>query len=129
MAKSRLHIELLGHFRLLYDGTPVNGISSARQQTLLAYLVLHRKQPQLRQQIAAVFWPVSPDEQSLTNLRRELHHLRQNLPEADSFLLVDGKELSWNPEAAFLLDVAQFEQTQIGLNVEQLFSKRQQACH
>ena len=110
MAKSRLHIELLGHFRLLYDGTPVNGISSARQQSLLAYLVLHRNQPQLRQQIAAVFWPDSPDEQSLTNLRRELHHLRQNLPEADSFLLVDGKELSWNPQAAFSLDVAQFEQ-------------------
>ena len=32
--------------------------------------------PQTRQRIAGLFWPDSTDAQALTNLRRELHHLR-----------------------------------------------------
>lgn len=110
MATLRLQIELLGHFRLSYNGVPVSGISTARQQSLLAYLLLHRTYPQPRQQIAFVFWPDSTDEQALTNLRRELHHLRRALPKADKFLSSSGKQLSWNSDAAFTLDVSEFEQ-------------------
>ena len=32
-----------------------------------------------RQQLAGLFWPASGDAQALTNLRRELHHLRRLL--------------------------------------------------
>ena len=35
--------------------------------------------PQTRQRIAGLFWPDSTDAQALTNLRRELHHLRRTL--------------------------------------------------
>ena len=101
-------IELLGDFRLVYDGTPIT-VSSARQQTLLAYLLIHRYAPQPRQQIAFLFWPNSTESQARTNLRRELHHLRRALPIIDQFLEIDGTLVWWRPQAPFTLDVAEFE--------------------
>ena len=46
---------------------------------LVAFLAAHAGSPQLRQRIAGLFWPDSTDAQALTNLRRELHHLRNAL--------------------------------------------------
>ena len=76
---------------------------------MLAYLVLHRDIPQTPQRLAFQFWADSTEAQGRTNLRRELHHLRQGLPDADRYLLADAKTLQWNPPAPFLLDVAEFE--------------------
>lgn len=106
---STLQIELLGGFCLSYADKPLAGVAAERLQALLAYLVLHRQIPQTRQRLAFEFWPDSTEAQARTNLRRELHHLRQGLPEADRFLLTDAKTLQWNPHAPFVLDVAEFE--------------------
>jgi len=35
-------LRLLGHFQLLMDGKPVDGLNQARLQLLLAYVTLHR---------------------------------------------------------------------------------------
>ena len=43
-----LDVRLLGEFSLCYDGESVTGLSSARLQSLLAYLLLHRNAPQGR---------------------------------------------------------------------------------
>ena len=50
---------------------------SSRAVALVAFLVAHAGSPQPRQRIAGLFWPDSTDAQALTNLRRELHHLRR----------------------------------------------------
>src|SRR5688500_7047979 len=84
-----LQIELLGDFHLRFDGEPVTSLYQARQQSLLAYLLLHRQAPQPRQHMAFCLWPDSTEAQAKTNLRRELHHLRRLLPHADQFLAVD----------------------------------------
>ena len=104
-----LHIDLLGHFRLLYDETPVTALKTARLQSLLAYLVLQRDAPQPRSKLAFLFWPDSTESQAHTNLRNLLHHLRRALPMADLFLKAHAGTLGWRPDAPFTLDVADFE--------------------
>lgn len=107
---STLHVRLLGEFRLLYKGEIVPGLEALRLQSLLARLVLHSEAPQARRHLAFTFWPDSSESQALTNLRRELHNLRQALPDPDQFLQVETKTLRWRPEAPYTLDVADFEQ-------------------
>ncbi|MBD2356681.1 NACHT domain-containing protein [Tolypothrix sp. FACHB-123] len=105
-----LHIKLLGGFSLAYGGKPVAGVRIERLQALLAYLVLHHHTPQSRQRLAFQLWPDSTDTQARTNLRRELHQLRQVLPDADSFIFANAKTLQWQSDAPFILDVEQFTQ-------------------
>jgi len=109
MVSSLLQIKVLGDFRLIRDNEPVMTVGSIRLQSLLAYLALHRGAPQSRAHIAALFWPDSSEEQSLTNLRHLLHELRKVLPESESFIHVENRSLSWKLGAAMTLDVSEFE--------------------
>src|SRR4051794_31016525 len=104
-----LQIHLLGECRLVYDGAPVRVGTTARLHTLLAYLLLHRDAPQSRHHLAYLFWPDAPEEQARNNLRQLLHQLRHALPDADRFLSADATTLCWRADAAFSLDVAEFE--------------------
>lgn len=104
-----LDIHLLGEFVVLYNGELVTGLDSIRPQSLLAHLLLHRNAPQSRRHLAFTFWPDSNERQARTNLRRELHHLRQVLPKANHFLVIENKTLQWRNDSDFALDVADFE--------------------
>lgn len=106
---SILQIKLLGQFSLTYGDAPVGGFNTGRSQALLSYLVLHQNASQSRQRIAFQFWPDSTDTQARTNLRRELHSLRQVLPDVDRFIQAEAKTLQWRLDAPFTLDVAEFE--------------------
>jgi DNA-binding SARP family transcriptional activator len=86
-----LRIQLLGDFRLTYGDEPLTDIVQARQQALLAYLVLHRDAPQSRHHLAFLFWPDTTEAQALTNLRNLFHKLRQALPDAESWLYSDAQ--------------------------------------
>ena len=74
-----LHVSLLGAQSITDDATGAVRSRSSRTLALVAYLALHAGSPQTRQRIAGLFWPDSTDAQALTNLRRELHHLRRAL--------------------------------------------------
>ena len=80
-----------------------------RSQSLLGYLILHRGQNIPRAQLAFKLWPDSTDEQARTNLRRELHHLKQDLPEFGACLAVSNKTVRWNERAPYSIDVVAFE--------------------
>src|SRR5262249_21349142 len=99
----------LGDFRLVYKGVPVLALNTARLQSLLAYLVIHRDAPQPRPHLAYLFWPDATEVQARTNLRQLLHQLRQALPETDRFLYADTATLCWRNDASCRLDVAEFE--------------------
>ncbi len=104
-----LHVELLGGFRVLTSGGPIARLPGARQQQLIAFLILQsRGAPIARQRCAASLWPDSTDQQALTNLRRELHHLRQSWPDLDALISADTRTLAWNAAAA-TTDVFEFE--------------------
>ena len=84
-------------------------LGSARAESLLAYLLLHREAPQTRQRLAFLLWPDSSEPQARTNLRHLLHVLRRALPDADRFLEVTPLTLRWREDAPCWLDVAAFE--------------------
>jgi DNA-binding SARP family transcriptional activator len=105
-----LRIRLLGELSLDVGGTPIPPLDSARIESLLAYLVLHRDAPQSRQRLAFLLWPDSSERQARTNLRHVLHNLRRALPQADDYIEVTARTLRWRPGAPLWLDVAAFEE-------------------
>src|SRR6266849_2219674 len=92
-----LRLRLLGDF-LLMCGDEVIEISSARIQSLLAYLELHREAAQTRQQIAFLFWPDSSEAQARNNLRQLVHQLRWMLPDVNRWPSADATRLAWQRE-------------------------------
>ena len=85
-------------------------LPSARAESLLAFLLLHRNAPQPRQRLAFLLWPDSTERQAHTNLRKVLHTLRRALPDADRLLEVGPRTLRWRADEPVELDVEQFEQ-------------------
>ena len=102
-----VHISLLGERSIVDDASGLVRTRSARTVALVAYLVLHAGVPQSRQHLAAVFWPESTDAQALTNLRRELHTLRQVLGDQPA-LVVTASDLCWQDAPAVQVDVRSF---------------------
>jgi DNA-binding SARP family transcriptional activator len=110
-ADSHPRLELLGGFRVLTDSRFAGRAPSARQQELIAFLILHaRRTPLPRQRIAGSLWPESNDAQALTNLRRELHHLRDAWPALEALIDVGSRTLAWRDDAGVLVDIVLFEQ-------------------
>ena len=103
-----LHVSLLGEQAVLDDATGTVLTRSPRSVALVALLAVHAGLPQTRQRIAALFWPDSTDAQALTNLRRELHHLRRVLGDQPS-LVVTAKDLCWLDTPSSRVDVRTFD--------------------
>lgn len=102
-----LQVTLLGEQAITDDVTGTVRTRSSRSIALVGFLVLHAGIPQTRQLIAGLFWPDSTDAQALTNLRRELHHLRQALG-AETSLDVTSKDLCWRDTESCRVDVRTF---------------------
>ena len=101
-----LCVSLLGEQAITKDGTSVQARSS-RAVALVAFLAAYAGAPQSRQRIAGMFWPESTDAQALTNLRRELHHLRQILGK-ESSLVVTSRDLCWRDTDTCRVDLRVF---------------------
>ncbi len=105
-----LRVDLLGGFRVVADGRAPARLPTARQQELIAYLILHaRAGPIPRQRVSGSLWPESNDAQALTNLRRELHHLREGWPGLDALIDAGSRALAWRGDARAIVDVIGFE--------------------
>ena len=103
-----LELRLLGEHRVAVDGDLVDLGRSTRALGLLGYVVLHAGAPQLRQQMAGLFWPDSSEAQARTNLRRELHQLRTRLPATQDLLHVDDTTVTWRDDGPSRVDVIDF---------------------
>lgn len=103
-----LHVTLLGEQVISDDVTGRVRTRSSRSIALLAYLATHAGSPQPRQHIAGLFWPESTDAQALTNLRRELHQLRQVI-DNDPSLLVEPASLTWRDCDSCRVDARVFD--------------------
>jgi hypothetical protein len=56
-----LEIRLLGDFSLSYGGQPLTAVNTARLQSLLAYLVLHRAGAGTLELVGRCQWPAAED--------------------------------------------------------------------
>ncbi|MCP4422268.1 MAG: AAA family ATPase [Chloroflexi bacterium] len=104
----KLHITLLGEFRVQVGETAVSTLDT-RCQSLLAYLILNRDKIHTRRQIAFHFWPDSTEAQARTNLRKAIYHLRHHLPQVVDILRLGRKVVEWRLDAPVLVDVMAFE--------------------
>ncbi|MEZ4861801.1 MAG: BTAD domain-containing putative transcriptional regulator [Caldilineaceae bacterium] len=105
-----LTIQVFGSFKITQDDEIVTALTRPRGKSLLAYLLLHQATPQERAHLAALFWPETSDHQARTNLRRELHQLRQALPFFDTYCQSDNHHIHWAPSAACMVDAVAFDQ-------------------
>lgn len=103
-----LLVSLLGEQAIIDEATGTVRTRSSRTVGLVAFLVAHTGSPQTRQRIAGLFWPDSTDAQALTNLRRELHHLRHALGEQPS-LVVTSRDLCWRDTDTCHVDLRTFD--------------------
>ncbi len=103
-----LHVSLLGEQAVTDDRAGSIRARSSRVVVLVAFLVMHAGSAQARQRIAGLLWPESTDAQALTNLRRELHHLRQVLRDEPS-LMVTPRDLCWRDTKTCRVDVRVFD--------------------
>jgi DNA-binding SARP family transcriptional activator len=105
-----LRVELLGGFRVLIDGRSSTHPPSARQQELITFLILFaRNAPIQRQRVAGSLWPESSDAQALTNLRRELHYLREGWPRLDALIHAGSGTVAWCGAVGAIVDLVAFE--------------------
>jgi DNA-binding SARP family transcriptional activator len=114
-----LRARLLGPMDLRFGERQLPPLDSARAESLLAYLLLHRDVPQPHQRLAFLLWPDSAEGQAHTNLRKVLHDLRRALPDADRLIEIGPRTLRWRPDAPLWLDVAQFERAVAGGRLEE----------
>jgi DNA-binding SARP family transcriptional activator len=103
-----LRVSVLGGQQISDDRDGGVQVRSSRALALVAYLAVHAAVPHARQRIAGLLWPESGDAQALTNLRRELHHLRQALGD-DGSLLVTARDLCWVDAPTCHVDVRVFD--------------------
>jgi predicted ATPase len=98
-----------------YQATLSNGsaarfeIDSAR--ALLAYLSIEIQTQHRREALAYLLWPEHPEASSLKNLRQALSVLRQAIGDKDAsppYLIIDRKNIQFNPQSNYRLDVAEF---------------------
>jgi DNA-binding SARP family transcriptional activator len=102
-----MRVSVLGEQAIADESGSVRARSS-RAVVLVAFLAFHAGSPQPRQRIAALFWPDSSDAQALTNLRRELHYLRQILHDEPS-LVVTSRDLCWHDAGTCRVDLRVFD--------------------
>jgi DNA-binding SARP family transcriptional activator len=100
-----LNVAVLGELTIT-GGSP--RLCSSRAFALIAFLAARAGSPQPRQLIAGLFWPESTDAQALTNLRRELHNLRQALGD-ESALVVTSRDLCWRDSPTCRVDLRTFD--------------------
>ena len=103
-----LHVCVLGEQSVTDERTASVRVRSSRTVALIGFLAAHAGSPQTRQRIAGLFWPESADGQALTNLRRELHNLRQLVGD-DQSLVVTSRDLCWQDSPTCGVDLRVFD--------------------
>lgn len=114
---ARIEIRLFGQISVQRDGLPLPGLS-AKALELLCYLLLHRERGHTRETLAGLLWPEAADSLAKKYLRQAIWQLqaavasRRGPPAAEpgAVLILRPGWVRVNPEGAWWLDVAAFEQ-------------------
>lgn len=104
---SILQIYMLGPLEIRSDGRLLSKPATAKAQSLLAYLVLHRHAVQYREHLASLFWGDWPANKARGSLSTALWHIRRCLPD-EGVILGESDTVQFDPGADLWLDVEEF---------------------
>lgn len=79
-----------------------------KSQSLLAYLICHRQQPQPRELLIGMFWGDRPTDKARRSLSTALWHIRRCFPGADDPIQGDNQVVQFLSRADVWLDVDVF---------------------
>jgi ABC-type oligopeptide transport system substrate-binding subunit/DNA-binding SARP family transcriptional activator len=103
---STLRIYLLGPLEIRAGDQPLPKPATAKSQSLLAYLALHRR-IHYREQLASLLWAEWPVDKARRSLSTALWHIRRCLPD-EGFILGESETVQFGPGADLWLDVGEF---------------------
>lgn len=103
-----LQLYFLGSLQICSDGRLLLNPPTQKSQSLLAYLVIHRSQPQPRDRLAGLFFGERPERKAHRSLSTALWHIHRSLP--DEFaLLNDSHAVQFDPHSHLWLDLEEFK--------------------
>jgi DNA-binding SARP family transcriptional activator/predicted ATPase len=103
-----LELFFLGTLEIRSEGNQLPNPPTLKSQSLLAYLVCHRSQPQPRDRLVGLFYGERPERKAHRCLSTALWHIRRCLPD-ESALLSDSQTVQFDPQRKFWLDLEAFE--------------------
>jgi DNA-binding SARP family transcriptional activator len=110
---SALRVQLFGTVRVSHDGRPQDARVIHAVQSLLAWLLLHRRKTHAREALAALFWGEQSEARARSCLSTALWRLRQVLEPAGiprgTYLIGQSEAVGFNCASDYWLDVAAFE--------------------
>lgn len=108
--RTRLHIQLLGAFRITIDGRPIpdSAWRQSRPAELVKLLALADRHTLHREQIMEALWPDLAPDDAAANLYRVAHRARQSLGSGNAIVVQGGEVKLW-PDAEVTTDLEQLE--------------------
>ncbi len=104
-----LQLHFLGTLDIRHGDLQLPKPPTLKSQSLLAYLIVHRDQPQTRDRLADIFWRDRPERKARRSLTTALWHIRRCLP-GEGYILSDAQTVQFNPQALLWLDAGEFEE-------------------
>ena len=104
-----LTIHLLNQIKFEQDGKLLESLMVPKLQLLLGYLIINRDRAVSRDHLAQIMWPDRPESSGRNNLRRLLHRVRQQLPNADHHIRATSHSLSWLTSDDAKIDLVEYE--------------------
>lgn len=102
---------MFGTFEFRVNGSVIEGLQGDRTKSILARLLLYQDKSVQRAQLADELWPESSAKQARTNLRRELHSLRNRHAIFQECVTSDQLCIKWSTSSDFEFDVDNFNST------------------
>jgi ABC-type oligopeptide transport system substrate-binding subunit/DNA-binding SARP family transcriptional activator len=103
-----LQFRFLGPLEVCFGDRRLSKPATLKSQSLLAYLVLHRAQPQPRERLAGMFWGERPERKARHSLATALWRIRRCLPD-ETLILANSHTVWLDPQSDLWLDVEAFE--------------------
>lgn len=104
-----LTIHLLNQIKFEQDGRLLESLMVPKLQLLLGYLIINHDRAVSRDHLAQIMWPDRTESTGRNNLRRLLHRVRQQLPNADKHIQATSHSLSWLMSGGSRIDLVAYE--------------------
>ncbi|MGB0848679.1 MAG: BTAD domain-containing putative transcriptional regulator [Thiolinea sp.] len=101
------------------DNVSIDALRGQRVRSIFAYLVLHADRAVSRSELAGNLWPDVSETQARTNLRRELHTLKNSHSAFNACISASKHTVTWRMPPYYTLDTEEFDRLCQDFSAEQ----------